>query len=58
VLLDSDASRYGGSGYNRIEQIEAAPLPSHGRLHSLYLNLPPLAVMLLKPVSSSSVSPA
>ncbi|MGI8739429.1 MAG: 1,4-alpha-glucan branching protein GlgB [Gammaproteobacteria bacterium] len=57
VLLDSDASRYGGSGYNRIERIEAAPLPAHGRLHSLYLNLPPLAVMLLKPVSPSFVTP-
>jgi len=57
VLLDSDASRYSGSGYNRIEQIEAAPLPAHGRPHSLYLNLPPLAVMLLKPVSPSFVPP-
>jgi 1,4-alpha-glucan branching enzyme len=51
VLLDSDASRYGGSGYSHIERVEAAPLPAHGRLHSLYLNLPPLAVMLLKPAS-------
>jgi 1,4-alpha-glucan branching enzyme len=52
VLLNSDAPPYGGSGYGQIERVEAAPLPAHGRLNSVYLDLPPLAVMFLKPASS------
>ncbi|HEX2237608.1 MAG TPA: 1,4-alpha-glucan branching protein GlgB [Gammaproteobacteria bacterium] len=52
VLLNSDAAVYGGSDYGQIERVEAAPLPAHGRLHSVYLDLPPLAVMFLKPASA------
>jgi 1,4-alpha-glucan branching enzyme len=29
--------------------VEAAPLPAHGRFHSLTLTLPPLAALFLQP---------
>jgi 1,4-alpha-glucan branching enzyme len=53
VLANSDDPRFGGSGYHPVEQIEAAPLPAHGRLFSLYVDLPPLAVVILKAVSAT-----
>jgi 1,4-alpha-glucan branching enzyme len=53
VLLNSDAVPYGGSGYNPVEGVEAAPLPAHGRLFSVYLDLPPLGIMFLKPAAAA-----
>ena len=47
-LLNSDAHEHGGSGHGNLGGIEAAPVPSHGRLHSLTLTLPPLAAVFLK----------
>lgn len=47
--LNSDAREYGGSGIGNLGGVEAAPLPAHGRLHSLTLRLPPLAVMYFVP---------
>ena len=47
--LNSDATLYGGSGQGNLGTVEAAPLPSHGRFHSLSLRLPPLAVLFFKP---------
>jgi 1,4-alpha-glucan branching enzyme len=32
--------------------VEAAPVPAHGRFHSLTLTLPPLSVLVLKPASA------
>jgi 1,4-alpha-glucan branching enzyme len=29
--------------------VEAAPVPAHGRYHSLTLTLPPLGVVIFKP---------
>jgi 1,4-alpha-glucan branching enzyme len=47
--LNSDAQDYGGSGIGNFGMVEAAPLPAHGRNHSLTLRLPPLAVLFLTP---------
>jgi 1,4-alpha-glucan branching enzyme len=47
--LNSDAHDYGGGGMGNLGGVEAAPLPSHGRYHSLALRLPPLSVLFLTP---------
>ncbi|HUN75237.1 MAG TPA: 1,4-alpha-glucan branching protein GlgB [Steroidobacteraceae bacterium] len=47
--LNSDATIYGGGGQGNLGGVEAAPLPSHGRFHSLSLRLPPLGVLFLQP---------
>ena len=48
-LLNSDAEAYGGSNRGNAGAVFAEPIPSHGHAHSLYLNLPPLGFLLLKP---------
>ncbi|MFZ1904235.1 MAG: 1,4-alpha-glucan branching protein GlgB [Steroidobacteraceae bacterium] len=47
--LNSDARYYGGSDLGNFGGVEAAPLPAHGRHHSLTLHLPPLATLFLTP---------
>jgi 1,4-alpha-glucan branching enzyme len=47
-ILNSDATLYGGSGQGNMGGAEAAPVPAHGRMHSLSLTLPPLAVVCFK----------
>ena len=49
VRLNSDAEEYGGSGSAVAEHVEAVPVSWHGRPHSLELDLPPLAVVILAP---------
>lgn len=46
--LNSDAPLYGGSGQGNFGGLEAAPIPAHGRYHSLSLSLPPLSIVLFK----------
>ena len=46
--LNSDAPHYGGTGMGNLGGVEAAPVPAHGRYHSLNLTLPPMAVVMLK----------
>jgi 1,4-alpha-glucan branching enzyme len=46
--LNSDAAIYGGSGQGNLGGVEAAPVPAHGRYHSLSLTLPPLGILFLK----------
>ena len=48
-LLNSDAKEYSGSGIGNFGAIESAPLPSHGKFHSVSLRLPPLAILVLTP---------
>ena len=48
-LLNSDAPLYGGSGQGNSGQVESAPVPSHGRYHSLNLTVPPLGILVLEP---------
>ena len=43
--LNSDATLYGGSGIGNFGGVEAAPLPAHGRLHSITITLPPLSAV-------------
>ncbi len=47
-ILNSDARDYGGSGQGNMGGVEAAPIPYHGRTHSLNLTLPPLGVAFFK----------
>jgi 1,4-alpha-glucan branching enzyme len=47
-VLNSDARIYGGSGYGNLGGLEASPVPSHGKFHSLSLTLPPLGVVFFK----------
>ena len=52
-ILNSDATGYGGSGMGNFGAVQAAPVPAHGRSHSLALTLPPLATILLTPDEST-----
>lgn len=47
-LFNSDDSKYGGSHVLNEPELETAPIPKHGRPHSLSLVLPPLGVTILK----------
>ncbi len=47
-ILNSDATQYWGSGQGNLGGVESAPVPSHGRPHSLSLTLPPLATVWFK----------
>ena len=49
-VLNTDDPRYGGSGVAS-GAAEAEPVPASGREHSLALTLPPLATVILNPVS-------
>jgi 1,4-alpha-glucan branching enzyme len=48
-VLNGDAREFGGSGQGNLGGVEAAPIRSHGRSHSLNLTLPPLAALFLRP---------
>jgi 1,4-alpha-glucan branching enzyme len=47
-LLNSDAAEYGGSGFGNFGGGNAAPIPMHGRGHSLSLTLPPFGIVVFK----------
>jgi 1,4-alpha-glucan branching enzyme len=47
-LLNSDAAAYGGSGTGNLGGVTSAPIPFHGRPHSINLQLPPLGMLVLK----------
>jgi 1,4-alpha-glucan branching enzyme len=47
-MLNSDAPEYGGSGQGNFGGIDATPVPSHGKYHSLSLTLPPLGMVVFK----------
>src|SRR5579862_888638 len=46
-VLNSDANAYGGSGMGNFGGVLSAPVPAHGRFHSLTLTLPPLSTSFL-----------
>ena len=48
-ILNSDATLYGGSGQGNLGGVDTAPVPMHGRYHSLCLTLPPLSISCFKP---------
>jgi 1,4-alpha-glucan branching enzyme len=47
-VLNSDAAYYGGSNHGNGGSVEASPVQSHGRFHSLSITLPPLGVLFFK----------
>ena len=49
-VFNSDSKRYWGSNCHNEEEIETAPIPKHGRTHSLSLTLPSLGLTVLKRV--------
>jgi 1,4-alpha-glucan branching enzyme len=48
-MLNSDADCYGGAGFGNAGGVDSTPVAAQGKYHSLYLTLPPLAVLYLKP---------
>ena len=46
-ILNSDAEIYGGSGQGNLGEVEAMPVPLHGRKWSAALTLPPLSAVFL-----------
>jgi 1,4-alpha-glucan branching enzyme len=47
-IINTDARDYGGSGWGNLGAVESVPIGSHGRLESVNLNLPPLAVLIFR----------
>ncbi|HAB79239.1 MAG TPA: 1,4-alpha-glucan branching enzyme, partial [Glaciecola sp.] len=45
VLLNTDDTEFGGSGYMQERQLEAQHWHSHGKDYSIELTLPPLSTM-------------
>ena len=54
-LLNSDASRYGGSGISNPGEIRTVPVKYHNQDHSIAVSLPPLAVTILKRTSDAEL---
>jgi len=50
-VLNTDDARYGGSGVKNGGRMRTERVQAHGRERSLSLTLPPLATIILKPVS-------
>ena len=48
-VVNSDAEMYAGSNYGNGGGVFTEAEPSHGQPESLVLNLPPLAVLMLRP---------
>jgi 1,4-alpha-glucan branching enzyme len=53
-LLNSDATEYGGSGQGNMGGVETAPIPLHGRHHSMTFILPPLATLFFGHVKNKT----
>ncbi len=49
--LNSDAAHYGGGGWGNWGGLEAEPVPSHGRPHSVVATLPALSALFFKSTS-------
>ena len=47
-IFNSDNLKYDGSDVMNEPELETAPIPKHGRTHSLSLTLPPLGLIILK----------
>ena len=47
-ILDTDAPRYGGSGYEPRDRLGTLPEPAQGQPCHVRLNLPPLAAVFLE----------
>ncbi len=49
VLINSDESRFGGSGVTPPETLLPDPTPCHGQPYSLSIRVPPLGLLILAP---------
>jgi len=49
-LINSDSGAYGGGNVGNMGRVKAEPVPWQGRPYSLNLVLPPLGVLILRPV--------
>jgi len=47
-IFNSDNLKYGGSDLLQSGELETYPVPKHGKMHSIPLFLPPLAIVVLK----------
>jgi len=47
-IFNTDNLKYGGSDLLQLEEQESFPIPKSGRIHSIPLTLPPLAIVVLK----------
>jgi 1,4-alpha-glucan branching enzyme len=47
-VVNTDAAEFGGAGWGNLGGVEAAPVRSHGRMHSVSLTLPPLSTLILE----------
>jgi 1,4-alpha-glucan branching enzyme len=52
-VLNTDSTAYAGSGIGNFGRATAASMPSHGREFSLSLVVPPLATLMLTPVTAN-----
>jgi 1,4-alpha-glucan branching enzyme len=50
-ILNTDSARYAGSNLGNLAEVRATAQPAHGHAHSLPLLMPPLAAILLEPLS-------
>ncbi len=48
AVFNTDAANYGGSNVHNGTGVHAHPVPMHGRDHSIYVSLPPLAVVVFR----------
>jgi 1,4-alpha-glucan branching enzyme len=47
-MLNTDSRHYGGSDIGNASHLDTEPTASHGKAHSLKLNLPPLGALILQ----------
>ncbi len=47
--FNSDARPYGGSGFGNFGTVHTSPVPAHGHLHSIIVDLPASGVIYLEP---------
>ena len=47
-VINTDAQEYGGSGQGNFGSVKAAPFGWHGRPHSIFITVPPLAAVAFK----------
>jgi len=50
-ILNSDADIFGGGNFGNMGGVYSEPVGTHGHLQSITLRLPPLGMLVLKPVS-------
>jgi 1,4-alpha-glucan branching enzyme len=53
-VLNSDSATYGGSNSGNLGGLYSEPIPAHGHPQSVSLTLPPLGMLILKPISAGS----